>query len=41
MNLDNMPDVYIIQSENDKSYYKGYAENPKVRLSFHIGELSS
>ncbi len=32
--------VYIIQSEFDESYYKGYSENPIVRLSFHNKGLS-
>jgi putative endonuclease len=27
--------VYIIQSEIDKSYYKGYSEQPKIRLLQH------
>src|SRR6185295_20117507 len=27
--------VYIIQSELDESYYKGYSENPSVRILQH------
>jgi putative endonuclease len=27
--------VYIIQSEKDGSYYKGYSLDPLLRLSFH------
>jgi len=27
--------VYIIQSETDRSYYKGFTENPVLRLQHH------
>ena len=27
--------VYIIQSQWDESYYKGYSENPSLRLIHH------
>ena len=27
--------VYIIQSQKDNSYYKGFSENPKQRLEQH------
>lgn len=27
--------VYILQSERDNSYYKGYSENPLLRLDYH------
>ena len=27
--------VYIIQSQIDGSYYKGFSENPLLRLEFH------
>jgi len=27
--------VYILQSEQDNSYYKGFTENPERRLSQH------
>jgi putative endonuclease len=34
--------VYIIQSEVDNSYYKGFTENPVTRLQRHNeGETSS
>jgi putative endonuclease len=27
--------VYIIKSTNDNTYYKGFTENPILRLHFH------
>lgn len=33
--------VYIIQSENDLSYYKGFSENPFERLLQHNAGLST
>jgi len=27
--------IYIIKSEIDKSYYKGFSENPLIRLQQH------
>ena len=32
--------VYIIQSESDKSYYKGYSMNPAIRLVRHNNKES-
>jgi len=32
--------VYILQSDVDSSYYKGYSENPSLRLIFHNNGLS-
>jgi putative endonuclease len=33
--------VYIIQSQKDGTYYKGFSENPKLRLEFHNQGQSS
>jgi putative endonuclease len=33
--------VYIIQSEKDNSFYKGFTENPINRLNFHNLGLST
>jgi putative endonuclease len=33
--------VYILQSQIDGSYYKGFSENPLLRLEFHNQGKSS
>lgn len=33
--------VYILQSDQDNSYYKGYSENPALRLVYHNNRLSN
>ncbi|HRG82452.1 MAG TPA: GIY-YIG nuclease family protein [Chitinophagaceae bacterium] len=33
--------VYIIQSEKDNSYYKGYSMNPHIRLQQHNNREST
>ena len=33
--------VYIIQSNLDQSYYKGFSENPLERLLYHNSGMSS
>ncbi|MHA4843638.1 GIY-YIG nuclease family protein [Flavitalea antarctica] len=33
--------VYVIQSLHDKSYYKGYTENPTLRLIRHNNREST
>jgi putative endonuclease len=33
--------VYIIQSERDGTFYKGYSTNPLIRIEFHNKGLST